>query len=85
MSDEEFMIDHAIALRFKIIIGVMVGLIGLFFYWSATMYVKEISLDQQFRSERYIAKICHDGTRIYNWNGRTVTGRMEPILPEACQ
>ena len=41
--------------------------------------------DEKFKQERRIIKICHDGTRIYEYEGKTMTAGQERILPEACQ
>jgi hypothetical protein len=46
--------------------------------------VKQVNEWDVFIKERRIVKICHDGTRIYDYRGQTMTQDQEPITLDAC-
>jgi len=68
------------------IIGAIVFFAVLFILLSIGLRHTFDVMDQniKFRAERRIVKICHDGTRIYEYQGQTMISSREPILPEAC-
>lgn len=68
------------------VIGISVIFAILFILLSIGLGHMFDVMDQEihFKAERRIVKICHDGTRIYEYHGQTMTSSREPILPEAC-
>jgi len=91
MSKEEFMTDRRTAIGINVAIGVLFAVVLVVALGGLSQLLdhktegdKERDIRRKFESERYILKICNDGTRIYNWNGQTMTKWREPILPEAC-